>query len=111
MNENLHYLSTPKYLRLYLIRGWTVIDIIYNIYNVISSTVTSVTIKIFLLFIFRQTTRLLRVECEDGALVAPDQEGGRQAPAEAVQPSHVQARARHPAPRQRQRHHHQRRPR
>ena len=69
------------------------------------------TIKIFLLFIFRQTTRLLRVECEDGSLVAPDQEGGRQAPAEAVQPSHVQARARHPAPRQRQRHHHQRRPR
>ena len=42
--------------------------------------------------IHEQGVRILRVESEDGLLVAPDEEEGRHALTDVVQPGHVQGR-------------------
>ena len=49
----------------------------------------------------------LGVECEDGLLVAPDDEGGRHVPGHHVQPGQVEAARHRPRPDHRQGHHHQ----
>ena len=51
--------------------------------------------------------RWLGVEGEDGLLVAPDEQGGREAPGQGVQPAQVERGRHRPQPDHRQRHHHQ----